>query len=314
MRAGPDRYRQRKGTSVSETKPAKGGGKISIEKLGHLDQLTFDGASVAEKNTLYKLDVDGFRFDFLWRPKTHQPRLFVMFSGDARRDKYTPPVFQRWSWAKRFPGSCLFFSDPSLQLSDKLGLAWYSGTTDFDPLIPIRGIVERVAELIGVAPDGIFSYGSSGGGFAALRLCSMMSQAGCVTINPQIVIPRYIERHVRLYLDTCFGGISPEEALARFPDRFDLSHNPGRFRDKRIIFMQNTLDTHHFDEHYGAFCRSIGTSLEASAAAEPGLTKVLFERPGGHAKGEGEAEFDLAMTIVRSYPLSSDGTAGQQSE
>lgn len=281
-----------------EPKKQPKAGKISVDRLAHLEKFTYDGSNLSKRNALYSFTEDnGQRIEFLWRPKRHQKRLFVLFSGDARRPKLNPPVFQRWTWAKFFPGSCIYFSDPSLHLSESLGLAWYSGTSQYDPLQRMAEIALKVADQLGVQPEDICSYGSSGGGFASLRFASIVPEAACITINPQIVIPRFLEKKVNTYLETCFGGISKEAALQIYPDRFDLRSISGIFQRKRIVYVQNVLDTHHYDDHFVPFCETLGVN-PGQDDPESAFRQVLFSDSAGHAKAESMKEFDTAISIL----------------
>jgi hypothetical protein len=148
----------------------KQAGKTTLVQLNELNSFALKQCECIEGGIqgLYQKRIMGFQFDYLYQPSIHK-RLFVFFSGSAQRSKINPPVFQRWSWAHLFPGHCLYVSDPSLFLNDKLGLAWYSGTSGFDPMPIIAQEVKNLALSLDINESSIFSYGSSGGGFAALR-------------------------------------------------------------------------------------------------------------------------------------------------
>lgn len=119
----------------------KAAGKVSLSSLSHIPQFEInDQINCDLKTPTLYLEKEGkHRIDYLWQPNLEHDRLFVLFSGNAMRSKNDPPVFQRWSWSKHFPGSCLYVSDPSLYLSKDIGLAWYSGADTFDPLVENGG-------------------------------------------------------------------------------------------------------------------------------------------------------------------------------
>ena len=269
--------------------------------LGDLDEIprrpwTVDPQALAGP-CLMDFEEQGFRFDALWSPKPGAERLFVLFSGDALRSKNDPPVFQRWSWAPHFPGHCLYFSDPALYLADWLGLAWYAGTAGFDVLPPIARAIEAVLAAVGLGPDRAFAYGSSGGGFAALRLAAMMPGTGAVAINPQTVVPVYERKTTEMYLRLAFDR-GRKGALRHYPERLSLLELVPRLQQRRLIYIQNTLDPHHYEKHYLPFCAAMGAPPEANET-EGGFRRLLFAHEKGHVKAETPAVFGRAMQIVQ---------------
>ncbi|WP_146339480.1 hypothetical protein [Nesterenkonia sp. NBAIMH1] len=126
--------------------------KTSITSLNDLPRKSWEAHALVRTNerVLYPHTHDGERYDFILSPRREAHRLIVFFSGDARRDKFQPPVFQRWSWADKFPAHCLYMSDPALYRSETLGLTWYAGAAEQDYLKHIWGIVDRIADQLGV--------------------------------------------------------------------------------------------------------------------------------------------------------------------
>lgn len=274
-------------------------GKFSLEELKNLKQLEWSdesGASGSEPQMLHFTE-GGYKFDFLWHPSAKHKRIFVLFSGDAMRDKYDPPVFQRWSWAPHFPGHCLFVSDPSIYLDPRLGLAWYAGTKDFDPMPTVAEKVNIIREKLKVPAREVYSYGSSGGGFAALRFLLFYAEGGAIAINPQTVITNYHLKSVERYLEKCFGNRDRGEGLKTYPKRFSLLESSDVLKDRRIILIQNTQDTHHYEEHYKPFCTALGAGNEHAPNDKP-LHRILFSHEGGHRKAESQEVFDTAMGLV----------------
>jgi hypothetical protein len=280
-------------------------GKVSIDRLGHIKKIIWDGSlSVFEDEPiLVSEDFKGFKFDYLWSPSTKdQSRLFVLFSGDAQLSRNKPPVFQRWSWASKFPGHCLFVSDPSCFLDERLGLAWYAGTSNFDPMPHIIEVVHRIAAKLRVDTRRIFAYGSSGGGFAALRMTALNPLVSAVVVNPQINVTQYQFEKTDLYLSLCFEGRSREKALRDFPTRLNLVNYASIFKESRIIYMQNKLDHHHYKVHFSEFCKAM--DVEPLENKNSGcFRRLLFSHEGGHRKAETPDIFDSAMCILENDPI-----------
>ncbi len=261
-----------------------------------------------DKTAVYSFTEDDFRFDFLFSPRKGAKRLFVLFSGDALRAKNDPPVFQRWTWAPHFPGHCLYISDPSLHLASDLGLAWYAGTSGCDPLPTIKRVITEIAHQLNVAVRDVWSYGSSGGGFAALRLGCQLPGIGVVAINPQTVVTNYAGGSLKRYLRYCFDGRDRTKALADFPERLSLLAQVEPLKKTRVIYIQNTTDTHHFQEHYLPFCEAMGVGPEHNET-ETDFRRLLFAHDGGHKKAENPEVFDKALDIIESYSNRKAGIA-----
>lgn len=272
-------------------------GKISLEQLNDIPKISCDINKLKQNEpAFFSAKESGFIFDFLWHPKKDSNKLFVFFSGDAARQKYNPPVFQRWSWAKLLPGHCLFISDPSLYLNNHLGLAWYAGTENFDPLPYIASVTSAIANRFYVPTEKIFSYGSSGGGFAAIRLGAFLPGINAIAINPQTVVTKYRLKKVEKYLQVCFSNRNRTEALQQFPDRLSILNEAKNNNLNKIIYAQNTLDEHHFEEHFKPFVASY-ENLDIKSIAKR-LSTILFSHEGGHLKAETSEVFTKIMNLV----------------
>lgn len=276
------------------------GGKISLARLHELPTLQFErGCSIpASQPVTIHFEQDRQRFDFLWHPnKKCSGRLFVLFSGDARRKKNPPPVFQRWSWAPYFPGHCLFVSDPMLFCHDSMGLCWYAGTENYDPMGRIVDFVRGLQRQLGVPDSKVYSYGSSGGGFAAIRFLLFHEGATAVAINPQTDITAFEYDSVERYLTFCFGGLTRSAARERLPQRFTLLENNKALRGRNLLIAQNLLDPHHLAMHYAPFCSAMGVGTEENVSRQ-GLKTLLFKRGGGHKKAEGPDVFNRIVQLI----------------
>ncbi|MFC3170284.1 glycosyltransferase [Paracoccus fontiphilus] len=279
--------------------PSKSG-KTAYAELMDLPQLDLSAGDcpTVQQASLLRCHSKGHRFDFLWSPKADAKRLFVIFSGDARRNKISPPVFQRWKWAPHFIGHCLYVSDPMLHMHPDMGLAWYAGTVDCDPLKEIILRVKALLTSLGLKDQDVCAYGSSGGGFAALRMAAIWPGISVVSINPQTNIANFKWASPDLYAQVCLNRPDRHAALSDFPERMDLVHQVDKLRNRRIVLVQNTLDSHHFEKHYKPFCSAMGVPYEANLNTG-NFRRILFSHEGGHAKAETPEVFATAMSIVQ---------------
>lgn len=278
----------------------RGGLKTSGQELAEIPRHGFGAADdLGPEAGLFHLVEGGHRYDLLWMPKPGAKRLFVMLSGDAMRKKYDPPVFQRWKWAPMLPGHCLYISDPSTYLHPRLGLAWYAGTASYDPQAVIARLVSQIAQAQGVPRGSIVTYGSSGGGFAALRLAAALPAAIAVPINPQVTVTGYQMSNVETYLEIAFGTRDRALALQLYP-RLSLQACREALLGRRIVYIQNCCDTHHLEAHYTRFCGMMKAPLEPNPD-QGAFRRLLFDHEGGHGAAETQEIFDQAMRIVADW-------------
>jgi hypothetical protein len=293
-------------TEDSTIRVPESSGKTSAEQLTSLEKCELtSNVAITNQPKIYHSDNQGFRFDFLWHPREGSDRLFVLFSGDAMRNKFDPPLFQRWTWASNFPGHCLFVSDPSLYLDPSLGLAWYAGTSTFDPMPVIAETVASFASQFDIPPERVWTYGSSGGGFAAVRMLNYLDGAGAVAVNPQTSICAYERKSVERYLKICFNSRSRAQALSDFPQRISLIENSERLSDRKLIYVQNVLDQHHFTDHYLPFISAMGAvPIEDNTGDctphfyNNKFCSILFSHPGGHKKAETPEVFTKILRSI----------------
>ncbi len=225
------------------------------------------------------------------------PRLFVMFSADFNRIKIHPPVFNRWTWARDgvFPGHVLCIADPTVALNEHISLGWYLGNFEVNVTEIISQFICDFALSKNISQDEIYLWGSSGGGFAALAHSLRVPFSTAVVINPQTNIFSYnILRHANIIRNVCFKGESSDSLCNKDRGRFDLVHAFGsRSNNSRVIYMQNELDVHHFEDHFKPFWESVGR--KETSANPVGDTCWLYRDERGHV---GES-VDMVRDILK---------------
>lgn len=289
----------------------KGGAKkVSGHSLA-APRLEYRSRAFADShNAQYRLMVGHQQFDMLWCPKPGSMRLFVFLCGDIQRAKTPPPVFSRWSWADNFPGHCLYIFDPTVYALP-LTLAWYCGTSDFDPAYTVARIVNDVCQSKDIQEENVFLYGSSGGGFAALRFSLFFPGSVPIAINPQIDITTFHLPSADGYLRKAFG-LTREEARKRIPERVNLFAHIDAFRRRRIIYAQNLLDPEHYENHYLPFCAAL-KACKSYNTDQDLFHRVTFSHPGGHAAGETSEVARQMVGIAEAWTFKLEGTTTQTS-
>ncbi|MGP9604653.1 hypothetical protein ACT3SY_17785 [Brachybacterium sp. AOP42-E1-35] len=199
----------------------------------------------------------------------------VIFSGAVTvRKSKTPPFFSGSGLAAIIGHPYIAISDPSLEVSDTMAIAWYVGNSIHDTA---RGLAKLLTPLSDRLGKELWLVGGSAGGFAALNLAHLLPGRPSVFVwNPQTDIVEYSRNFVTAYLTQAFPVPaaslrgSDYKTVARTALRYfgrrhtvleDLpSQGPGR-----MIYLQNASDGHMRD-HCVPYLRAQGY-----AAHSPGI-------------------------------------------
>lgn len=253
-----------------------------VERLTGLDAL--QARLAATLPARLDVEIDGLGLPLLIGPRK-PGRLFVVLGG-AVPDRETLPRFSRFSWAEEFPGTLLCVADPTLNAHETLHLGWYFGSSQQDATRVIAAAVRRVAVALEMPTEQIVTYGSSGGGFAALQLAARLGDgATAVAINAQTEVLRYgVRRSVHAFVEACLGGVPESVAIARYGDRLsalELWSQPDVMA--RCVLVQNIQDKHHYQQHFVAFAQRFGLSTEHDDLRADGrMATLLYNHPSGH--------------------------------
>lgn len=181
-------------------------------------------------------------------------KVTVCFSGAVtKRSLKEPPFFSGLGVAKELGCPIIAFSDPSLEFSNTLNLAWYAGNMQcFDLPFQISIFLDSISARFGVE---FVLFGGSGGGFASLAVSSLMKSGVSVLVwNPQVQIERYNNKFVESYIRLAFPYSRLEKnelSFAEFFDAVGVLHKidsgcylPG----KKIVYLQNMSDPHIYKQ------------------------------------------------------------------
>lgn len=206
----------------------------------------------------------GNYLDSLLVNKGHET-LVVGFHGALNQEKAKLPRFERLSTILGYDVSCMFFGDPSLYVSEKLQLAWYTGWNSVDLQRVIASWAVNAAKAIGARR--IIFTGSSGGGFAALQISALVPKSYAVVFNAQTDIAEYRINGEgygaqRTYVQTLWPEIA-----ANFQKPSDIES--GEWKDsigesasaidrysretENYAFIYQNAEEFHFEDHFLPF-------------------------------------------------------------
>ncbi|WP_369326758.1 hypothetical protein AB6N01_02840 [Alcaligenes nematophilus] len=226
-------------------------------------------------------------------------RHYIFFNGALSQSTIAlHPIFHRHSWAKRINTNTLNIYDASVNPLKGYFLGWYQGTHDRPLHNDIVAIVEQLKRQHGLSNSDLVFYGSSGGGWAALRYASLFKGSLAVAVNAQIEILNFcFPKEVQKFIENCYPGLTKEDVTAKFSD--ELSINPLMFspsqdaESSRFILVQNIVDTPHYEDHFLPFWSKFSSNMSGGWDKDKHNYSIVYDHPSGHA---GEPD-DVFLTI-----------------
>src|SRR5699024_8332164 len=140
---------------------------------------------------------DGRTASIEFRVRSHPgTALAVHFYGaQSHRRPGDAPIFKGYRTSENLKCSYMLFHDPTLSLSEDIGLGWYEGFRGFEASRYITDVVTHAARVL-QAPRTVL-WGGSAGGYAALRNVASVPNGIAFVWNPQSSILRYRPHPVR---------------------------------------------------------------------------------------------------------------------
>lgn len=161
------------------------------------------------KATIYEIMWDDVKFELLINYVPDSNKLATFGTGDIDRKKNQIPIFSRARWRDLLGCSAIYYSDPTLYLTEKTGLCWCYGVNERWYLEDIAYLIYTICKKWSVQTGDILCYGSSGGGYTAIMLAVMLHAKASV-INSQLILPNFWERLFNLMKETV---LKPGEEL-----------------------------------------------------------------------------------------------------
>jgi hypothetical protein len=179
--------------------------------------------------------------------------IVISFHGSIDRSKRPVPAFNH-SLAEETGLASIAVADPVLQRHPSLTNGWYLGDRHMDPL---ERLVEVIVELCAGRDDFRFvTLGSSGGGYAALKVATQLPRSMCLAVNPQTDPRRHHGRAWGRYVDEVWNGSVPE----RIGERLEVADcwNSSSLSGVAII-LQEASDWHHVKDHLAISLSRVGS-------------------------------------------------------
>lgn len=230
----------------------------------------------------------------------------VLFNG-ALSKKTNYYTYHRVTWINKFKANMLNIYDSTLSLRQDFTLGWYQGKLN-DRLMPyIFEIIEKLKKDNNLNNSDLIFYGSSGGGWTALKFAEYFKGSVAVAINPQINILDYHSSKARkMILEHSFNKNSEEYVRKNFSNDIEIdakkfipSNEDSRDNFSRFILVQNIQDPHHFNSHFSPFWAKFSDSVTSGWDKFNHNYAIVYDHVSGHA-AEPDEIFDLIMNKLNS--------------
>lgn len=227
--------------------------------------------------------------------------LLVSFHGAVSRTE-TPlrPRYGYLAQLRQRPESYLAVSDPTLNLDDRVTLAWYIGTEHRDVHAEVADLAR--SEALRMGASRIVFVGSSGGGFSAMAVAARLPGSVALAFSPSLEINRVTPAHTANFMAAAFPQHrSYEELRAEHPTRVSMDAAYAAHPDVDLFLIQNSGDESRVNGSYKPFIR---------AHAGHGCYRFAMERHGdGHMAPPPERFhywLDRAVSVAQVLKLDQD--------
>ncbi|WP_152969939.1 DUF6270 domain-containing protein [Arthrobacter sp. Edens01] len=222
----------------------------------------------------------------------------VFFSGAlTHREGTFPPYFSGANLGSQLGVPYMAVSDPTLNLSDELGLAWYAGYEGGDVQDSIYQLLSTFTRNVGTH---LLLAGGSGGGFAAMYYGDRLGKAASTFVwNPQTSISHYAPESVRSYFAVAVPGFEFDSDAfvneAKLTE-IGISSKNDRFRGHRLLYLQNYNDW-HVRSHLGPFLENSGLIYRGNGLYSNAQNQAVVVS----AFGEGHAvpNKEIILTVLK---------------
>ncbi|WP_235012685.1 YqiA/YcfP family alpha/beta fold hydrolase [Spiribacter roseus] len=204
-------------------------------------------------------------------------KLMVQLPGATDRSKgYLD--FQRYSWGGQYNRNVLTLSDPTITSDNDLSLGWFQGSPGVFGVDAAEAMIREVLRVGNILEKDVVIFGSSGGGFAALKLAERFDAAQVIAINPQIFLYNYTKSYFNRMLKSVYPGFEENDFINKFKDRIVVSEK-SFFRTGKTFIFQNRCDEKHMKRHLGPLLKKVGNGLavvESENALDLNMDSVIY--------------------------------------
>lgn len=230
-------------------------------------------------------------------------KIYILFNGALKENFDVYPTYNRSSWKERFNENIFNIYDATLNMVDGYLLGWYQGTLDQPLEEDIVALINKMKLCRGVSNTDLIFYGSSGGGWAALKYALLFEGSQAVAINPQIDILKYSAiESVNKFLNYSCKGLTISEAEKEIGERLKISPDDFQRSKSTFIIAQNIKDTPHYRDHFLPFWSRFSLEGKEGWDNKKMNYAIVYDHESGHG-GEPEEVFSFIQDMINARKI-----------
>lgn len=221
--------------------------KIVLGNLINVNRTSFNRYDLLEGKYTYAYLFQNLRLNFYGHIKKTTKKLTIMLPGAVNRSKNISN-FQRHSWSNQIDGSVISFLDPTVSNQNDITIGWFQGDKDIYAIPVLIDFIKTVLNTNDIVEEDVTLFGSSAGGFSALKIADSFPNSRVVVINPQTRVYNYFIKDYSKLVKWIFPELTPEQVKESHYERLKVTINVNK-RLQPIEYYQNTEDAHHIKSH-----------------------------------------------------------------
>ncbi|WP_146112550.1 alpha/beta hydrolase [Arthrobacter sp. MYb213] len=227
-------------------------------------------------------------FDFFFEDRGSNVTLVAFHAALGTKTEHYP-IFSGHNFAKELGVNLLSFADPACGGAESMLTFWHQSTKRVDSSAFIVDIVKNIVNSS--SGRNLIFFGSSAGGFAALRYSALFAGSVCVVMNPRIELESKPYRFDS-YSRRAFPGWLPEQVAKRFPT--SMSNYYSIPRKNKVFYLQNSNDELYFNFHFMPF--------KVATKSRDNIQFKIENWGKGHVVPPKNEYMDLLKQLVSSAP------------
>lgn len=275
--------------------------KSLIANIKHKSYLETDIVLESNKNT-YSTFINDMRLDFYCDNKKSK-ELLIMLPGAVNRSKIIHN-FQRFSWSDDFEYSVMSLLDPTIKNENNLSIGWFQGLSENYGIDNFILLLKNLFKVNNIKEENVTFFGSSAGGFSALKLANTFLSSKIIAINPQVYISNYHKNEFDKLLNYSYKFLSKKSVLEKYKDRLSIDID---FQNRKvpIWYYQNIVDSHHMKKHLQLYLKTLDSKVFSEFNVRDSIEKlnqlniIYYEDPeSGHSPPSKEKTIQIINQII----------------
>lgn len=230
-------------------------GTVEILNIRYLEYYLYNLPEFVNTNmkqqAFYQVRVNDVPFTFYTNFSEMKKKKIIFFFPGASTKKHKYDV-QRYSWGAQLMNyETCFFADPTVS-ETVLRIGWFQYSQENFGIDSLVTLINCIVQIKGYQESDIVFFGSSAGGFVALKLAEYFARATVIAINPQIYLFNYHKTFYQKMLDVCYPNTNPNKIQELFLNRISV-HRIVADRVGKTFIFQNKYDQLHYQKHIGDY-------------------------------------------------------------